>query len=210
MYVDDSYELYQRLSSLNLLQESPPFWWPNYGSFEVVLGVILTQNSQWRRVECSLENLRSQSLCTLESIQTCPMELLSDAIRPSGLHHTKAVYIKTLTDNIVANFGDFENFCHEVTREWLLQQQGIGNESADAILCYACRRSEMVVDRYTHRLLVALGYEFESYDALKEWCEQLHVNVDATTLPQVYAEFHGMIVEYMKKHVNRQKTNIIF
>ena len=210
MYVDDAYELYQQLSSLNLLQESPPFWWPNYGSFEVVLGVILTQNSQWHRVECSLENLRSQSLCTLESIQSCPIEMLCDAIRPSGLYNTKAQYMKALTLNISREFGSFETFSNIVTREWLLQQQGIGKESADAILCYACRRGEMVVDRYTHRLLVALGYEFESYDALKEWCEQLHVNVDETQLPQVYAEFHGMIVEYMKQHANRQNINIIF
>ncbi len=210
MYVDNAFELYQRLKSLRLLENSPPFWWPNYGSFDVVLGAILTQNSQWHRVECSLENLRRHRLCSLEALHACSNAVLSTSIQPSGMHNNKAKYIKALVCNIIGTFENFETFSHEVTREWLLEQRGIGYESADAILCYACRRSEMVVDRYTQRLLGALGYEFESYDALKEWCEQLHVNVDATQLPQVYAEFHGMIVEYMKQNSSRHKVNIIW
>ena len=210
MLVEDSYELYEKLHALALLQHAPPFWWPGYGSFEVVPGVILTQNSLWKRVECSLDNLRYNRLLSLEAIHRCDMSLLQAVIRPSGMPTNKAKYLKALVANIIDEFENFEYFSEQVSRVWLLEQKGIGPESADAILCYACQRSEMVVDRYTQRLVAALGYEFESYDALKQWCENLHVNFDTAQLPRVYAEFHGMIVAYMKANASGKNVNIIF
>jgi endonuclease-3 related protein len=198
MRVDDADDLHVKLQALNLLENSPPFWWPGYGSFEVVIGAILTQNTSWANVEKSLLNLKENALVNLHDLNTCNIELLKECIRPSGFFNNKSKYIKQLTKNIVQEFGDFECFCSDVSREWLLEQKGVGNESADAILCYACKRAEMVVDKYTQRLLNALGYEFESYDELKSWCENLHVNSDEKELAKTYAEFHGMIVEYMK------------
>ncbi len=210
MYIDDSYELYKKLKALELLHESLPFWWPQYGSFEVVLGVILTQNTSWKNIEKSLENLRANDLLLLEDIITCNLDVLMLHIIPSGYYRNKAKYIKLLVQNIAETFGNFETFCDEVNREWLLAQKGVGPESADSILCYACKRSEMVIDSYTQRLLNALGYEFESYDELKQWCENLHVNFQEEELPKVYAEFHGMIVEYMKRYSSRKGVEIVF
>ncbi len=210
MYIDDSYELYKKLKSLKLLQESPSFWWPHYGSFEVVLGVILTQSTSWKNVEKSLVNLRVNDLLSLEGMSTCNLDVLMLHITPSGYYRNKAKYIKLLTQNIIETFGDFETFCTEVSREWLLAQKGVGQESADSILCYACKRCEMVVDSYTQKLLNALGYEFESYDELKYWCENIHSYFSDEELPKVYAEFHGMIVEYMKRYSSRKAIEIVF
>ena len=65
--IRNSYELYRLLEKKDLLANKPPVWWPNYGSFEVIVGAILTQNSQWTRVEKSLQNLEGEldieSLC---------------------------------------------------------------------------------------------------------------------------------------------------
>ncbi len=210
MNVEDAYELYMRLQSLDLLRESPPFWWPQYGTFEVVIGAILTQNSRWHRVEASLENLRALKLLHTEALLHCNIETLTAAIQPSGMYRKKAIYMKRLIHNMTESFGTYEHFCAQVSRRWLLAQKGIGPESADTILCYACQRSHMVVDRYTQRLVAALGYDFESYDALQQWCEQVHVNFDQTELPRVYAEFHGMIVEYMKRHTSTADINKLF
>ena len=58
MQLSDSYELYQWLETQDLLRSKPPFWWPEYGSFEVVVGAVLTQNTKWEKVEHSLQNLR--------------------------------------------------------------------------------------------------------------------------------------------------------
>ncbi|MEA1920337.1 MAG: 3-methyladenine DNA glycosylase [Campylobacterota bacterium] len=193
MIVSESYELYERLLRCKLLENSPEFWWPNYGSFEVIIGAILTQNSQWKRVEISLDNLRNNDLLSLENILTCKDELLIECIRPSGMFQNKSKYIKGLSQAISDDFGDFENFTCHVDREWLLKQKGIGKETADSILCYACKRCVMVVDTYTYRLLMALGYEFSEYDDLQSWFD--------VSDEVMAARFHGMIVEYVKGHL---------
>ncbi|MBE0499147.1 MAG: 3-methyladenine DNA glycosylase [Campylobacterales bacterium] len=205
----DAYQLYGRLQKQDLLRGKPPMWWPNYGSFEVVVGAILTQNANWKRVELSLENLRSQKLLELENLCQIDTQELQRLISPSGLYRAKAEYIIQLARAIQASFSNFENFCAEVNRAWLLKQKGIGLESADSILCYACKKDAMVVDAYTKRLLSALEREFESYSALQAWCEEgLRVHFDAGELPKVFALFHGMIVEFVKAHSKNKKVNV--
>lgn len=196
--IDNGHDLYRTLQTFDLLKSSPEFWWPNAYHFEVVVGAILTQNSQWPRVEQSLENLRNNHLLSLEAIAGAPAELLIECIRPSGFFKAKSRNIQSLCRNIIGDFGDFENFCCEVSREWLLEQRGIGFESADAILCYGCGRAVMVVDKYTQQLLAALGREFEDYHDLQAWCREGFDEHDG--LARELALFHGMIVEYMKRY----------
>jgi len=200
MQIETSRDLYASLSALNLLDEAPELWWPAYGTFEVVVGAVLTQNANWKRVEVSLENLRGYALLELEEMLTCKEELLLECIRPSGLFVNKTRVLKTLCSAIKETFGDFESFTCNVTRSWLLAQKGIGKETADSILCYACGREVMVVDAYTHRLLGALGYEFEDYDDLQAWFE-----VDDAAHA---ARYHGMIVEYVKRYSCARRVSL--
>jgi len=207
----DSYELYRQLEGLNLLENSPPMWWPAYGTFEVVVGSILTQNTQWSRVEVSLENLRNAGILSPYALSNTPHDALMELIRPSGLFKAKASSLIRFSHNLTEEFGDFDHFAASVEREWLLHQKGVGPETADSILCYACARPVMVVDAYTARLLKAYGYEFESYDDLQEWCEAGMRNAfDETELVTVFAHFHGMIVEYVKGNSKGKNVNKVY
>lgn len=209
MQLTDSFELFSALESLKLLEESPPLWWPAYGTFEVVVGAILTQNTQWSRVQISLDNLRIKEFLALHVLAHCDVEELMELIRPSGLFKAKAQSLIRLSQAICEDFGDFETFALSVDREWLLSQKGIGPETADSILCYACARPAMVVDSYTARLLNAFGYEFENYDELQEWCEAgIRGYFDRVQLPAAFARFHGMIVEYVKRNSKGKVLNI--
>lgn len=190
-HISSTTELYEFLETLNLLENSPKFWWPKYGTFEVVVGAILTQNSKWSRVELSLENLREHNLLHVEALVQCDIEFLQQQIQPSGMYKNKSKYLRLLATNIMQSFENFENFALHVERSWLLEQKGIGFESADAILCYACKRDVMVVDSYSAKLLQKIGYEVESYQELQEWFED-------EALEQKYYKYHGMIVEFMK------------
>ncbi|MDA3945484.1 MAG: 3-methyladenine DNA glycosylase [Helicobacteraceae bacterium] len=195
--IDTGHDLYLAVQKLDLLEKSPQFWWPNAYTFEVLVGAILTQNTQWKRVEESLINLRNNNILSLESLAATEIELLIECIRPSGFFKAKSKNIQTLCQNIISDFSDFYNFQQEVSREWLLSQRGIGPESADAILCYGCERGVMVVDKYTQQLTSALGWEFETYDDLQAWCMEGFVD---DHLARELALFHGMIVEYMKRY----------
>ncbi|WP_331774203.1 3-methyladenine DNA glycosylase [Sulfurospirillum sp. 1612] len=214
----NSYELLELLKNRGYdATQRDPFWWPHSGSFEVVVGAILTQQTKWEKVEKSLDNLRNANVLDLKSLAEIDVRRLSILIKPSGFYNTKAKNLSRLSKAIDATFGSFEAFTHNVTREWLLSQKGVGEESADSILCYSCLKDELVVDSYTARLLAAFGFEFESYDALKAWMiEGIATNkkrVDALysramSDHEIYARFHGKIVEYAKMHSRGKNVEV--
>lgn len=207
--ISDAFELYERLSRLELLSEKPPLWWPAYGSFEVMVGAVLTQNAQWTRVETSLENIRSYRLMDPQALAEADYETVMELVRPSGLHKAKAKNLMLLSQALLEAFGDFEHFCAEVERDWLLAQRGIGPETADSILCYACKRAVMVVDAYTHRLLAALGVEYEAYDDLQGFFTSIMPgHFSEEQLSEIYALYHGMIVEYVKRNSRRKTVDV--
>ena len=195
-------------------------WWPGFGGFEVVVGAILIQNTAWHNADAALQNLRSKGLLSLDGIVGLDEAELAEIIKVSGFYNQKARRLNSLCKAIIADFGDFESFKAGVSREWLLERKGIGAESCDAILCYACERAVMVADSYSARLLGALGYEFESYDELSAWLGELEFGriyelVSSANSPcdavakadklenenGVYALFHGLIVEFCKAHL---------
>jgi endonuclease-3 related protein len=185
-------------------------WWPNAGSFEIVVGSVLTQQTKWSNVKISLENLKEHSLLSLEALAEANEYLLKTLILRCGFSGQKASRLIMLSRNIMSNFGDFETFQKEVEKEWLLAQKGLGHESADAILCYACLKPVMVIDGYARRLLKNYGYEFESYEEIQEWFYEGILSswnkvaglydggIDETTL---WARYHGKIVEFCKENM---------
>ena len=203
MDISNSYELLIELKKLNLLIDKPKFWWPNFGSFEVVIGAILTQNTKWENVEKALSNLNS--FLEFDRFLELDIITLKEAIRPSGFYNQKSEALYKLVRNIKDEFNDFETFKKEVSRDWLLSQKRVGQETVDSILCYACKKETMVVDAYSNRLLKSLGYEFESYLELKEWFEDGVLNnwsklseLYEDNLNLCYSRYHGKIVEFVK------------
>ena len=184
-------------SGINAVSRDP-FWWPNSGTFEVVVGAVLTQQAKWERVEESLDALRAQKALHVKALAAMDEQRVMECIRPSGCFKAKAVNLVRLARAIEAEFETFETFAKEVGRDWLLAQRGIGPESADGILCYACYKEAMVVDSYTDKLLRYYGYTFESYEMLQEWLIEGLEDAQVTTLcgkelsrVELYARFHG-------------------
>ncbi len=216
--MQSSYDLLYALKQMGYLQTTrDPLWWPQSGNFEVVIGTILTQQTKWERVEESLANLKEHRLLSLEVLSKANVQQIATLIKPSGFYNTKAQRIQMLCTHILDDFGTFEVFQNEVSREWLLVQKGIGMESADSILCYACKRDVFVVDSYTQRLLGALGYTFEEYMQIQEWMQEgIEENLEKIQdiyeyeieLHTIYARFHGKIVEYAKEHIRGKHVDI--
>ncbi len=205
----NSYELLVFLKEQNLLENSPEFWWPASDDFEVLVGAILTQNTKWINVEKSLTNLKKLKLLDLEELANADITLLINAIAPSGFKNQKANRLKLLCKNIIQTFQNFQIFQKSVTSSWLLKQKGIGLETKDAILCYCCHQEYMVVDKYTAKLLLRFGYEFDTYEDIQTWLVYgINENYDKIvklygyeiTLNEIYCKFHGKIVEFMKRN----------
>lgn len=198
-------ELFINLYRLNLVKDHR--WWPGYGTFEVVVGAILTQNTKWQNVEKALEALKKNNSLTINGLLNLTEEELATLIKPSGFYNQKAKRLKGLIEAMSRDFGDFESFKKWASKEWLSRVKGLGAESVDSILCYACEKNTMVVDRYAMRVLSYLGYEFQSYEEAKEQLESIDydfvVSECGVAYELIFALFHGLIVEFCKLHLKK-------
>lgn len=181
-------------------------WWPVRHDFvppqlEICIGAILTQNTNWRNVEEALQNLSDAKATSTDAIAKMPLAKLEKLVRPSGFYKQKSKRLKEFGKFVSA----FEcNFYKDVTREQLLSIKGIGRETADSILLYACSRSFFVVDAYTRRLFSRLGIikGGEDYDELRKMFEK--------KLPkdvELYKEFHALIVKHEKNSRKEKSSN---
>lgn len=146
-------------------------WLENRGlsEFELLISVILTQNTSWNNVLKALDNVRVAKIQSLETLNALETQQIATLIKPSGFYNQKAKRLKGFVGALLSEFGDMSEFKARVSRQWLLNVKGLGFESADSILNYLCQREILVVDSYTNRLAYALGYKFESYDELREF-----------------------------------------
>lgn len=217
MAPEHSVDLLARLLALDLdVTSRDPWWWPQSGTFSMVVGAILTQQSRYQNVERSLQNLRRFGDITPLSLSSMSLASLSECIRPSGFYRVKAERLRLLAEAILQDYGDFDAFRRQVDRAWLLRQTGIGQETADAVLCYGCFREAMVVDAYTQRLLSGFGMQFTGYETLQSWLvsgvearpAQVVALLGEIPRARVYALYHGLIVEYAKQHSRGREIDV--
>ncbi|MFK0322958.1 3-methyladenine DNA glycosylase [Campylobacter coli] len=184
-------------------------WLENQGlsDFELLISVILTQNTKWDNVLKALNNLKNARISSLEQLLNLSNLELATLIKPSGFYNTKAKRLKELASNILDTYSDIENFKKNVDREWLLNTKGLGFESVDSILNYLCKREILVVDSYTQRLAMHLSYEFENYEDLREFFESGIENEQENLcqilekkyeLFELYQIFHAVIIAFGK------------
>ncbi len=190
-----------------------PWWWPDSGRFATLIGAILTQNTTWESVEKSLSGLQNAEWLEPHALAAAPRRELETLIRPSGYYRNKARNLQEIAQAIIDDFGDFEIFARRVCRNWLMRRRGVGRETADAILNYACYREAFVADSYTARLLEALGHGQKDYPAVQSWMlDGIEEGCQATfpDLPraQCYARYHGMVVEYCKTHRTGKRIDV--
>lgn len=177
----------------------PQHWWPGTTRWEIIIGAILTQNTNWSNVEKALGNLRSQSLLDYNTMRSLPLDTLEELIQPSGFYHVKAQRLQSFFDFIKQELHDtidsLEDMPLAIAREKLLAAKGIGPETADSILLYAFNRPIFVVDAYTKRILHRHGISTShDYHVLQSLC----MNACEKSV-YVYNEFHALIVATGKR-----------
>ena len=151
---------------------------------------IRDRGTSWSNVEKAIKSLKSAHALDLEIINEMPRDHLSKLIYSAGFHNVKSARLKYLTSYLLANFkGKIEALKRLPTstaRSQLLAIDGIGPETADAILLYALGKSVFMVDAYTKRLFTRLGYSVDqdSYDSWQTLLvSQMPVSYTHLTLP---------------------------
>ncbi len=192
----------------------PQHWWPARTPFEVILGAYLTQNTAWKAVERSLENLRAAGALTLKGLRALPLDDLENLIRPSGFHTRKAPALKAFVGMLDAEYsgslGKLAKTPAEILRPRLLALPGVGPETADAILLYALGHPVPVADEYLRRIVErhkliapppARGRQ--GYEPLAELTRQAFASAPAADRASLFNEFHALTVAVGKAHCGR-------
>ncbi len=195
----------KQIYKLLLKAYGPQKWWPAESSLEVMVGAVLTQNTNWQGVEKAIANLKRVNLLDPHKLKAIPTEELSRLIKPAGYFNLKARRLKNLIGMVVEAYGgDLVAMGQTETaqlRQELLLVNGVGPETADSILLYAFHRPIFVVDTYTYRVTNrhALVEEEVNYQALQDFFMQ-HLPLDV----DMFNEYHALLVKVGKLHCKRK------
>jgi endonuclease III related protein len=170
-------------------------WWPADGPFEVIVGAILTQNVAWKNAKKAIDNLKEAQKLDPIALRESRPEDIAPLIRSSRFYNMKAVKIKNFMDFYFSEYGgSLEKMSSEdpaALRKKLLAVKGLGEETADAIMLYACSMPIFVVDAYTRRIFSRYGIftDEPSYGEVQEYFME---NLPGD--PALFNDFHAQIV----------------
>ena len=183
----------------------PQGWWPGETPFEVAVGAILTQNTNWGNVARAIAALKDRDLLEPQALHDLPEAELAQLIRPAGYYNLKARRLKNFLALLQGRYqGAMEVMAGDNPsdlRRRLLEVKGIGPETADSILLYALYKPTFVVDAYTFRILSRhqLLAEACTYEELR----RLFMDNLAADLG-LYQEYHALLVRVGKEFCRPQ------
>ncbi|MDR0476396.1 MAG: endonuclease III domain-containing protein [Desulfobulbaceae bacterium] len=199
-------QIFHAIFDLLLAHFGPRHWWPADSPFEVVVGAVLTQNTNWQNARRAIAALKERGCLSFAALDALPVDELAVLIRPCGYHGVKAKRLKNLLAMLRREYdGDVEAIACDTlpaAREKLLAVSGIGPETADAILLYAAGHPIFVVDAYTHRVFSRhfLVPEESDYDEIQSaFMAALPANA------ALFNEYHALIVELGKRHCQKRQ-----
>jgi endonuclease III related protein len=184
----------------------PSRWWPGETPFEVAVGAILTQNTNWKNVEKAIACLKAEGALTARGLRALRPARLEELIRPAGYFRVKTIRLMDFLDFLEKEAGlEIEALAEqplELLRPKLLAVRGIGPETADSILLYALGKPTFVVDAYTVRMFSRHGLIPEQTDY-----HEVQDIAQSAIDPEVadYNEFHALIVRAAKQWCRKGK-----
>lgn len=178
-------------------------WWPARTPFEVMVGAVLTQNTNWKNVETAIVNLREAGLLRPGPLSAAEAEELQDLVRPSGYYRQKSARLLRLARWVETRCGPDDEELEALKQEpiyelrtELLRINGVGPETADSILLYALEKPVFVVDAYTVRVF-GRHELIEPHLPYTEIQEEFHHRLAEDV--ELYQDYHAQLVELGKR-----------
>lgn len=188
----------------------PLHWWPGESSLEIMVGAILTQNTNWQNVSKAIVKLKEEGLLAVTALFQIKEEALASKIKSCGYYNLKARRLKNFINFFYCNYeGSVEKLFSidwKILREELLKINGIGPETADSILLYAGNKPVFVVDAYTRRIFQRHNYfSFQaSYQEIQHFF-MAHLPQDHS----LYNEFHAQLVMLGKNYCKKNTPHCL-
>lgn len=196
-------ESLQQVYRLLYQRHGPQHWWPANSPFEVMVGAILVQNTNWQNVERAIACLEGEIRLSPQQVLEIGEEHLAELIRPAGYFRVKAGRLRNFCSYLL-DAGDLDSLQELSTpdlRAGLLSVKGVGPETADDMLLYAFERPVFVVDAYTRRIFSRIGWieGGEGYESLR-----LSVQRAMPAQVRMLNEFHALLVRHAKASCHKR------
>lgn len=167
--------------------------------FEIAIGAILTQNVSWKNVAKSISNLYDLKSLKPNKILKLDRNLLETALIPSRYYKQKTKSLTNFSKWLVKEFnGDIlklKKYPSSEIRLMLLDQWGVGKETADSIMLYSLNLPIFVVDIYTKKILKMNGLSYKNYDDYRMYFEDYYKdNTSSRKKVKLFQEFHALLV----------------
>jgi len=179
----------------------PQHWWPGETPFEIAVGAILTQNTNWGNVEKAIVNLKDADVLKPAALHDMSHERLAALIRPAGYFNIKAKRLKNFIGLLINEYhGSMSGMKQEdfnSVRKSLLSVNGIGPETADSIILYALEKPVFVIDAYTKRVLSR--HNILDHDASYEEFQSLFQAKLKEDI-SLFSEYHALFVRLAKEN----------
>ena len=188
-------------------------WWPGETTFEVCIGAILTQNTNWGNVERAIANLKAAGVLEPKKLFGLTETKLAELIQPAGYFNVKARRLHCFLRVLMKDFGGSLDrlFAGETTavRDRLLAINGIGPETADSMLLYAGGHARFVIDAYTNRIFQRHCWSARaaSYDELQMLCENSLCQKRGSERLDYWQDFHAQLVMVGKHFCRSRRPN---
>lgn len=177
-------------------------WWPSESEFEIMIGAILTQQTNWESVGRVLEIMRHGGVLSPAYMTSMDRARLEEMIKPCGFYRQKAERVQLLARYLMDTYkGSTSSLLEkeiEEARNELLSLKGVGKETADSILLFAGHRPKFVAAAYVSRVLRRTGvFDSNSYDQVQRFVESSFPH-SPDRLARLYALFVQLAKTYCR------------
>ena len=186
-----------------------PRWWPIHSderAYEVVVGMVLVQQTQWGTVEAAVLRLLTAGYRTFDALAGADPAQIALLAKPCAFYTRKAAALIRIAQFVCALPGGWHDLVvgeRRALRQQLLALPQIGRESADTVLLYAGEHPLFIVDAYARRVLQRTGIYGEHLNCLTAPYDAVQALVEADVGPisvPTARELHAMMVEATIHH----------
>jgi len=153
-------ELSRALAIIDRLYRSKP-WSRGMDSFEVLVGTILSQNTNDRNSILAFRTLKKRFRIRPEVLAKAKERDIVECIRPAGLYNMKAPRIKSIAQELLEKYDgkldDILRMPEAEARTKLLELPGVGFKTADVLLAFVAGREVLPVDTHIARIAKRIG-----------------------------------------------------
>lgn len=149
----------------------PQNWWQSDNRIKDVVSMFLIQQTTSKNADAALQKLDTENLLGLDELLKIDVGELEELIHSAGFFRQKSQNIKKFFEWIngfESGFDDLKKVPTNELRRLLLEQRGVGPETADDMLLYIFDRKLFIADSYARRLFSDIeGVTYSSYNKMQ-------------------------------------------